>query len=329
MRRTAIRAIIPLVCLALVSCAEAPEKKTIYAMDTAVTITAYGKNAAEGTKSAEDEIYRIDKLMSRSNENGDIYLLNESGSRDVSVETASVIEMALEVCRSTGGAFDLTVTPLIDAWGFFGQNYRIPAPDEIERLQIRVGYENVSLAASRVTLENGVQIDLGGIAKGFAAGAAAEAMKKSGVKSGLISSGSTILAVGKKANGEKWNVGLANPKKPDEYIATLRLADECISTSGSYEQVFEQNGKKYHHIIDPSTGYPAESGLASVSVICDDPTLADALSTALFVMGLDRAAEYQKNNGGFEAVFVTDENEIYRTSGVEISVSEGFSVTEI
>ena len=286
-------------------------------MDTAVTVTAYGENAAEGIESAEKEIYRLDKLMSRSNKNGDIYRINDNGSGSVSAETAAVIQTALDVCRSTGGAFDLTVAPIMDAWGFFGHEYRVPENTEINRLLKSVGYGNVTLDGNNVILGNGAQLDLGGVAKGYASDAAAEALEKSGVKSGIISFGSAIRAVGKKPDGSGWKVGLTDPQSPDTFIAEISIADECVSTSGSYEQVFEENGKKYHHIIDPSTGYPADNGLASVSVIGGDPTRADALSTALFVMGLEKAIRYQKADGGFEAIFITDDNELYYTDGLE------------
>lgn len=317
-------------CASLSSCARNPERKTIYAMDTAVTITAYGENAAEGIENAENEIYRLDKLMSRSNKNGDIYRLNDNGSGSVSAETAEVIQTALDVCRSTDGAFDLTVAPLMDAWGFFGHEYRVPDDAQIKELLKSVGYENVTLDASRVTLKNGARLDLGGAAKGYASGAAAGELEKSGVRSGIISFGSAIMAVGKKPDGSGWKVGLADPQNPDTFMAEINIEDECISTSGSYEQVFEENGRKYHHILDPSTGFPAETGLASVSVIGGDPTRADALSTALFVMGLEKGIEYQKTDGGFEAVFVTDKNEIYYTGGLKgkITVNGDFRAAE-
>ncbi len=317
MKKIGIAALSALLCAALCSCANTPERKTIYAMDTAVTVTAYGKNAAAGIESAEEEIYRLDKLMSRSNENGDIYPLNESGSGDVSTETAEVIKTALDISRSADGAFDPTVTPLMDAWGFFGQKYRVPSDGEISEALKYVGYENVSLDGTHVTLKNGAKLDLGGIAKGYASEAAADVLRKCGVESALVSFGSTIRAIGKKPDGSGWTIGLADPQNPDEYIAVVTISDECMSTSGSYEQVFEENGRKYHHIIDPLTGCPAESGLTSVSVICSDPTRADALSTALFVMGAEKAEQYRKEHNDFEAIFINTENEISCTDGMD------------
>ena len=313
--------IIPLLlmCAVLASCGNEtePVKTTIYAMDTAAVFTVYGNNAEAAIDAAEEEIYRLDALLSRSNESGDVYPLNNSGAAEVSEETASVINTALNVCRETDGAFDITVTPLMDAWGFFGQNYRVPSEEEINGLLPCVDYNNVALNGNAVTLNNGAAIDLGGIAKGYASEQAAQVLRDNGITSALISFSSAIQAVGAKPNGSAWTIGIANPQNPQDYIITLDIADTCVATSGSYEQVFEENGKIYHHIIAPSTGYPTENGLASVSVIGGNPTRADALSTALFVMGLDSATEFWKNNGGFEAVFITDSGEIYYTSGLE------------
>ena len=320
-----------LICVALSSCSDKPARKTIYAMDTAAVFTVYGRNAEAAIDAAEEEIYRLDTLMSRSNPRGDIYSLNTDSADTVSDETASVIGTALDVCRDTNGAFDITVTPIMDAWGFFGGDYRVPSESEIAGLLPRVDYNNITLDGNDVILNGGAAIDLGGIAKGYASGQAARVLKDNRIKSALISFGSAIEAVGVKPDGSDWTIGITDPQNPEEYILTLGIADTCIATSGSYEQVFEENGKTYHHIIDPSTGYPSENGLASVSVIGGDPTRADALSTALFVMGLDDATEFWRNNGNFEAVFITDSGEIYYTSGLEgnISATDGRTLSII
>ena len=310
-----------LICAAITSCGSKPVRKTIYTMDTAATFTVYGGNAEGALSAAEAELYRLDALMSRSNKRSDIYPLNVSGTGTVSDETASVIRTALDVCRKTNGAFDITVTPVMDAWGFFGQEYRVPSAEEIDTLLPRVDYNNVTVDGSIVTLSNNSTLDLGGIAKGYASGRAAQILKDNGINSALISFGSAIEAVGSKPDGGAWTIGITNPQNPEEYILTLDITDTCVATSGSYEQVFEDNGKRYHHIIDPSTGYPADNGLASVSVIGGDPTRADALSTALFVMGLDGAAEYWRSNGGFDVVFITASGEIYYTAGLHGNIS--------
>ena len=316
--------IIPLLLmsLTLASCGneQEPARKTIYAMDTAAMFTVYGNNADAAISAAEEEIHRLDALLSRSGEHGDIYPLNESGAGTVSDESAYIIKTALDVSHETDGAFDITITPLMDAWGFFGQEYRVPSDAEISELLTRVDYNNVTLDGNNVTLNNNAAIDLGGIAKGYASENAMQVLKDNGVTSALISFSSAINAIGKKPDGDAWTIGIANPQNPEEYIVMLAIADTCVATSGSYEQVFKENGKTYHHILDPSTGYPTDNGLASVSVIGSNPTRADALSTALFVKGLDGATEFWRSNGGFEAVFITDSGEIYYTPGLEGSI---------
>ena len=168
-----------------------------------------------------------------------------------------------------------------------------------------------------VTLTNGAQLDLGGIAKGYAAGRVRTILREAGVTSAIISLGGNVAAVGKKPDGSAWTVGLQDPDRPEAYFGTVSIEDACVVTSGAYQRYFEENGVCYHHILDPHTGCPAESGLKSVSVVAQDDTLADALSTALFVMGLDAGAEFQKSSGlSFEAVFVTDDNTVWITPGL-------------
>ncbi len=320
------RFIIPalaVLCAALAACGQNAERKTIFAMDAAAEISIIGENADSAFSAVEKELYRLDALMSRGRETSDVCHLNDNGSGEISADTAAVIKTALDISRETDGAFDITTAPLTDAWGFFNQSYRVPSDAEIQDILPRVGYENVTLNGNSVTLKGGARIDLGGIAKGYACGRAAEILRDSGIKSALISFGqSTIEAIGDKGNGAPWKIGIADPEDPTEYFMTLEITDECISTSGSYERYFEQGGKKYHHILGPSTGYPVENGLMSVSVICADPTRADALSTALFVMGRDKAAEFWKTNGGFDAIFITEGKKIYITPGLRDKISE-------
>ncbi len=313
-----------LLCALLSSCGakDTTARKTIIAMDAAATLSINGENADDAISAAEKEFYRLDALLSRSAKTSDIYRLNENGSAAVSSDTAAVIETALGISRETDGAFDITVTPLTDAWGFFNQNYRVPSDSEIQSILPRVGYENAALNGNTASLTNGALVDLGGIAKGYACESAARILKSRGITSALISFGSSsIKAIGFKSAGEPWKIGLADPQNSQEYFMTLEISDTCVATSGSYERFFEKDGKKYHHIINPKTGYPADNGLLSVSVVCADGTRADALSTALFVMGADKAVEFQKKHGGFEAILITDDKTAYVTSGLKDSIS--------
>lgn len=313
-----------MICSLLTACGESMSeeaaRKTIIAMDTAITLTAYGKNAEKALAEAENEIYRLDTKMSRSNEEGEIYPLNINKRAEVSDETAFVINTAIDISKSTDGAFDITVAPIMDLWGFFGHEYRVPNKTEISGQLKKVNYKNIAADNNTFILNNGACIDLGGIAKGYASDKIKEIYKKYNIKSGLISFSSAIQAIGSKPDGSKWRIGITDPKNKDNHIARLDISDKCVATSGSYEQVFEENGQKYHHIINPSTGYPSQSGLASVSVIGSNAANADALATALVVMGLDKAIAYRKNRHDFEMILITDDNTLYYTAGLENSV---------
>lgn len=333
MKRLSSLLILALICSLLTACgkstSEKAARKTVIAMDTAITLTAYGKNAEKALAEAENEIYRLDTKMSRSNENGEIYPLNINEKAQVSDETALVINTALDISKSTNGAFDITVAPIMDLWGFFGHEYRVPNETEINEQLKKVNYKNIAADNNTFILNNGARIDLGGIAKGYASDRVKEIFKENNIKSGLISFGSAIQAVGTKPDGSKWRIGITDPQNKDSHIARLDISDKCVATSGSYEQAFEENGQKYHHIINPSTGYPSSSGLASVSVIGDNAATADALSTALFVMGLDEAISYWKNRNGFEMILITDDNTVYYTQGLENSVEMSADVEYI
>ena len=325
MRKICLSAMLILLVLIMTACGtnvseEQSSKKTVIAMDTAITLTAYGKNLKNAVADAEKEIYRLDAKMSRSNESGEIYPLNINKSAEVSDETAFVINTALDVGKTTNGAFDITIAPIMDLWGFFGHNYRVPNESEINERLTDVDYENIELKGNRVTLKNNATLDLGGIAKGYASDRVKGIFENHNIKSGLISFGSAIQTIGTKPDGSKWRIGITDPQSKDNHIARLEISDKCVATSGSYEQVFEENGQKYHHIIDPSTGYPSNSGLAAVSVISDNATTADALSTALFVMGLDKAVDYWKNRKDFDMILITDDNSVYITEPIENSV---------
>lgn len=307
-----------LFCLAAVlllsACGDKEESITIYAMDTVMQLSAFGKNAEAALREAEAEILRLDGLWRRGSDKSEVYALNAKGEAEVSPDTADVIARALEISDATGGVFDITVAPVMDIWGFYGGSFRVPSDGEIAEKLAKVSYKNVSAEGGHITLCGGAQVDLGGIAKGFAADRVEEIFRKNGVKSGIISLGGNVRAVGAKPNGKKWTVAVQNPSG-EGYVGTLAVESTAVVTSGSYQRCFERDGVIYHHIIDTSTGRPAESGVSSVTVISADGTLADGLSTALFVMGVEEGTQYWRRHGGFEVIFITDGGEIYVTEG--------------
>lgn len=318
-----------LVCaVTLTSCADAGKNaeeatKTVFAMDTVMELKAYGKNAERALSEAEQEIIRLDNMLSRGTAGSEIYKINELKNAEVSTEAVGIINAALSVSASTDGAFDITIAPIMDLWGFFTKDFRVPSDEEIAAALEKVDYRNVSAQDGRVSLRSGAQIDLGGIAKGYLSGRIMEIFKGCGVSSGIVSLGGNVHALGKKPDGSKWRVAIQNPDGGD-FLGTLAVEDTAVITSGGYQRFFEQDGRVYHHIIDPATGYPAANGLKSVSVISGSSDIADGLSTALYVMGQDGAAEYWRSHGGFEAVLMTDDGRIFITKGLENIWESGF-----
>lgn len=325
--RTVKMIFIALCILAMSGCSHKTEpieaSKLVYAMDTEMSLKAYGENAEEAVNRAESEIKRLDNLLRRSSAESEVYKINGDSFAEVSNDTANLINSADSISSSTNGAFDISIAPVMDLWGFYTKEFHVPQKDELEETLLSVNYENVNTDGNCVTLINGAQIDLGGIAKGFTSDRIAEVFKSCGVHSGIISLGGNVNAIGLKPDGNKWRVAIQSPDN-DEYVCTVDVRDKAVITSGGYQRFFEQDGKIYHHIIDPKTGYPADSGLKSVSVICEDGTSADGWSTALFVMGLDKGIDYWKEHEGFDVIFVTDDNEIYITEGIADSVESRY-----
>lgn len=289
----------------------------LYAMDTVMTLTAYGPNAQNALAEAENEITRLDTLFSISSENGDIYRVNQYGEGDLSEDSLTLLSSALNYYTETGGIFDCTIEPVMEAWGFTTQDYRVPEQAELDDLLSRVDASCISLTGNHVTLPENVRLDLGGIAKGFTSARVMKVFAENGVTSGIISLGGNVQTLGKKPDGSLWRVGVQDPVNQDDMFAVVEVADEAVITSGAYQRYFEQDGIHYHHIIDPRTGYPADNGLISVTIISPDGTLADALSTSLFIMGPEKAAAFWQNHRDqFDAILMTDNGDVLVTSGL-------------
>ena len=304
-----------------------------FAMDTVMTINAYGSKSESAVKAAQNEISRLDKLLSVQNENSEIFRLNQSKQMTVSEDTLTLITRSKEIYTLTDGAFDITCEPLAREWGFYsGLKNKVPSQKAIENALKAVGAEHINIENSTVTLDENTSLDLGGIAKGYASHKAAEILKEYGVASALMSLGGNVRAVGTKPDGDFWSVAITDPDDNAKSIGTLKISDKAVVTSGGYQRYFEENGQTYHHIIDTKTGYPADSGLKSVTIVSDDDALADALSTALFVMGLEKSEEfYSENSSLFGAVFITDKGEIYVTDNLKDSFmsEQGFEVISV
>ena len=291
-------------------------EETLFAMDTYITLTVYGKKGDKALEAAKQIISENEQKWSVSLENSEIYALNANSSAVVSESTLKIINAALEMSEFTLGAFDPTVYPLVDVWGFTSKNYTVPSEDELETLLARVGTENVQTDGTLVTLTNGACLDLGGIAKGYTGDMIIDCLKEYGVKYALINLGGNVQTLGAKPDGTKWNIGIRSPLS-EELMGAVRVANKCVITSGAYERYFEtEDGVRYGHIISPFTGKPADTGILSVTVVTDSGKVGDALSTALFVMGKDEAISFWRANGGFEMLILDSEGVLYITEGI-------------
>lgn len=295
-------------------------QKDVFAMDTYMTVTAYGEQAEAATDAAIEEIERLDDLLSTGDEISEIARMNQNGGGQLTEDSAYLLERAIELYDETEGAFDVAIYPVMEAWGFTTQNYQVPSEETLQALLpltdgSKIEYDD---EAMEVTFgRKGMKIDFGGIAKGYTSARIMEIYQEYGITSGMVNLGGNVQVLGSKIDGSDWRVAIQSPDDANDYIGVLEVRNKAVITSGGYERYFEQDGKTYHHIIDPSTGYPAENELISVSIISEDGTLADGLSTALFVMGKDRALEYwSAHSNAFDAILLTEDDVIYVTEGI-------------
>ena len=302
-------------------------ENSFFAMNTYMTFTAYGEGAEDALVDARVRVEEVEALWSVTDEGSEIYRANHSGGEPVNVseETAELVSFALEMAEKTDGALEPTIYPVLRAWGFTTDTKQVPSQEEIDALLEDVGHEKITLDGTLLTVPEGMELDLGAVGKGYAGDLAAEAVRARGIECAILSLGGNIQAVGSRPDGTDWRVGLRSPWE-DGTLGVLRVSDQAVVTSGGYENYFEdEDGNVYWHILDPETGYQAKSGLLSVTIICPQGRMGDALSTALFVMGPQKAEEYWRENGDFEMILVTEEGEILITEGVadRFTLSEG------
>lgn len=294
------------------------QSRSFFAMDTYMTITAYGKNAQSALQQAEKKVTELEKLWSVTDENSEIYQINHSEGKSVSVsqETAELIDFSLDVSEMTQGALDCTIYPVLTEWGFTTGNYQIPSDDRLGELLAHTGDKKIKLDGQKITIPETMQIDLGAVGKGYAGDKITEILKENGIESALLDLGGNIQTIGTKPDGTDWKLGLRSPFDEGSF-ATLEISDCAVITSGGYERYFiGEDDEIYWHILDPETGKPAHSGLVSATIIGKEGRLCDALSTSVFVMGLDRAEILWKELENIEMVLVTETGQIYITEGI-------------
>lgn len=307
--------------------------RDVFAMDTYMTLTAYGSHGEEAVTQGIRKIEALDRLFSTGDEQSEIYALNRTKSGILSEDSGCLVERALELYEETDGCFDIAIYPVMKVWGFPTREYQVPDDDSLEEaLQLadasKVLYHSETREISFA--DSGMEIDLGGIAKGYTSAAIMDIYRSCGVTSGLVNLGGNVQALGTKPDGSKWRVAIQSPDDENEYLGILEIADQAVITSGGYERYFEENGQSYHHIIDPATGYPAENGLISVTIVSPDGTLADGLSTSLFIMGPKRAAEFWKEHQEeFDVIMETEDKILYVSEGIADSLYTDLDIVMI
>nr|WP_309550858.1 MULTISPECIES: FAD:protein FMN transferase [Clostridium] len=303
-----------------------PVEKETYLMGTIVQLKVYGGNAEKATEKALKRVNDIEDKMSVNIETSEITKLNaKSGisGEKLSADTYYVIKEAVKYGKLTGGALDVTIEPIVKLWGIGTDKERVPTKNEIDEKLKLVDYNDIILDEknSTIKLRRASQaIDLGAIAKGYTADEIKKVLIDNKISSALINLGGNVYAVGSKPDGTSWNIGIQNPLDTrGEYLGTVSFTDKSVVTSGNYERYFIKDGVRYHHIFDPKTGYPADKGIISTTIVSDKSIDGDALSTSTYIMGLEKGIKLIESIKGVDAIFVTSDKKIYVTSGLKDS----------
>ena len=328
MRHILVTLLLAVLPIPLLSCGAAKKAEiSLFAMDTYMTLVAYGDQAEAALIQASGAINELEQRLSRTRESSEIWQINH-GNKSITQETLFLLENALFFSAETDGAFDVTIAPLVDLWSINSDTPHVPSQAEIDEVLPLVGAEHIVFGLSDVTrstydrlfLDEGCAIDLGGIAKGHAADKVADILAANSVADAIVSLGGNVYVRGRRPDGKLWAVAVQDPRS-DGYACTLSLTDTFAVTSGGYQRYFTaEDGTVYQHILDPATGYPARSDLLSATVVCPSGTRADAYSTALYVMGEEKSLRFWKEKRNtfhaFEAILITVDGRIVCTPGL-------------
>jgi len=290
-----------------------PITKTSFKLNTVVTITIYDSEDTALLDGAMELCDYYENLFSRTKETSEIYRVNQGSLTDVSDETAELLELALSFSRISDGAFDPTIGPVSSLWDFHAEEPQVPDAEAIAEALPLVNYQNAELSGNTVILrEDGMMLDLGAIAKGYIADRIKEYLTNEGVKSATIDLGGNILCIGSRPDGTPFRIGVRQPfaDASTTIDSALAITDQSVVTSGIYERCFEQAGILYHHLLDPSTGYPCENELASVTIISEKSVDGDGYSTTCFLLGLEKGLKLVNQTEGIHAIFITRDGEI-------------------
>lgn len=309
--------------------------REVFAMDTYMSLTAYGSHADQAVHDAISRIEELDAMLTTGDDSSEVGKINATGSGTLSEDGKELMKRSLELYDSTDGTFDISIYPVMELWGFPTKEYRVPDEQEIEDALKLVDASKIQFDESTGEVsfdESGMKIDFGGIAKGYTSSKVMELFREEGVTSGLVNLGGNVQALGTKPDGSDWRIGIRGPGESDadaeDYVGILTTHDKAVITSGGYERYFEKDGKRYHHIIDPATGYPADSGVVSSTIVSADGTLADGLSTTLFILGPDKATAYWREHADeFDFILMKEDGSLLVSEGIEDSFTSDRKIT--
>lgn len=295
-----------------------------FCMGTIITQRVYGENAEIAAIKVEDEIKRLESLMSFFLESSEVTKLNNAAGKnevELGCEVLYVLNRAKYFSELCGGTFDITIGPVAKLWGVFTDHAKIPSPKEINDALSFTGYKDISINNGLGTAKlekSGESVDLGAIAKGYAADRAIEIYKQHGIESAFINLGGNVMVLGNKPDGTPWKIGIQNPIfQRGACLGAIQAKNKTIVTSGDYERYFEKDNVRYHHILDPRTGYPANSGLMSATIVSEKSIGADAISTAIFILGLHEGMKLINSIHDMEAIFITNDKKIHVSEGLK------------
>lgn len=321
-----------------------PQKEMVtdstYMLGTYLQLSLWTEDKAEGMAVIQEcfqRIRQIEQKMSVNIEDSEVNEINRHAGKEyvaVSDDTMAVIRKGFAYAELTDGAFDPAIGRLVKLWGIGTERERVPKPEEIQEALKYVDYRGIKFQdENKVKLDiDGMQLDLGGIAKGYAADAVTKIIREKGIKHAIINLGGNVVALGKKADGAPWKIGIQDPFEPTgTHMGVIEVADQTVVTSGNYERYFIRDGKRYHHIIDPKTGYPSENGVISATIITDSSIDADALSTSVYVLGLEKGMNLIESMEGVECIIITEEKKVFLSSGLKGRLkitNDGFQIVD-
>jgi len=298
-------------------------EKTFFALGTINLIKLFDNTKENVLEQAVARVLEIEDRMSAFKQDSDISQISKNaglGYQRIHKDTFRLIQKAVEFGKLSNGAFDITIRPLVELWGINKKGSFVPSDTEIQETLPLVNYQDIQLnrRSRSVSLKNsGQAFDLGGIAKGYAADEVRRILRKNGIRSAMINLGGNVMAIGKRPDGKPWQIGIQNPLEPTgQFLGVLSIANKTIVTSGCNERFFIKDGIRYHHILDPRTGRPAQSSLLSVTAVCTCSTDADALTTALFILGPEKGMPLLRKMQA-EAIFVFED--------LSVTVSQGLT----